>query len=126
MTDQQISQLTNQFVKMMTCFDDWSPEQVRGLKIVLKRGEDYWDLKAIAPEEASAQKYALTMDFPELTEDKTDAMIELAGVISARLHAYQIGLKKSAARTPEARSRSAQKAVRARWAKKAVDKKQKI
>ena len=115
MTDEQISQLTNQFVKMMTYFGGYSPEQVRGLKIVLDRGDGFWDLKAVQPEDAQIHKHALVFDMPELPEDKTDAMIELAGAVSTRLHKYAIGMRRNAGRSESTRKASAKKASDARW-----------
>ncbi len=125
LTDKQISTLTNQFVRtgMRVGLQNGCGG---GRQIALFRYDDSWGIELVEHTEKRLSKATMHFDYPAfLPKDEIDAAIELAGLISSRLHEWskrsQIGKsggkKSSDNLTPEQRSERAKKAVQARIAK---------
>lgn len=122
LNDDNITTLVNNFVKM-------------GLKVGLQNGcgggrqialfryDDGWGVELVEHTEKRLDKAVMHFDYPMLLpDDDLDAAIELAGLISVRLHDWvnrskigKVAGKVSASKlTPEERSARAKKAVEAR------------
>lgn len=122
LSDDDITTLVNNFVKM-------------GLKVGLQNGcgggrqialfryDDGWSVELVETTEKRLKEAVLHFDYPiVLPDDEMDAAIELAGLISIRLHDWssrfiigRVAGKASASKlTPEERSARAKKAVEAR------------
>lgn len=123
--ERDINTLTNHFIRMImkvglhtACGD--------GRQICLFKYENAWSLDLVSNTEMRLGNALTKFDYPEsLPEDDLDAAIELAGLISAKLHHWanrsrvsKAGGTASANKlTPEQRSERAKKAVAARIAK---------
>ncbi len=119
LSDEQIRIIVNQFVKMGMKLDFTG----QGLEIALFRNDDSWDLQTIEPRSPKLKDAELHFRFPDdLPEDNLDAAIELAGILSIRLHKYANNKKANAGKTPEQRKAAAKKAIEARWTKYRAEK----
>lgn len=82
------------------------------------------DIVALQKDDPSTASYDVCLDFPELPEDETDAMIELAGFLSIKLSAYVSGKKGGAnslgALPKDERVARARAAARARWGSRRI------
>ncbi len=125
LNDEQIKVLTNHFVKMCKGFG-FDMFRSCGSQIALFHQEDGWSIELVEPTNLRLKNATMHFDYPlVLPEDEWDAAIELAGLISIRLHDWmnrsKIGKaagKASASKlTPEQRRERAKKAVAARIAK---------
>ncbi len=122
LNDKQIKVLTNHFVKMCKGLG-FDMVKSCGRQIALFRQDDGWSLELVESTALRLKNATMHFDYPlALPEDEWDAAIELAGLISIRLHDWmnrsKIGKaagKASASKlTPEQRSARAKKAVEAR------------
>lgn len=119
LSDKQISELTNGFVKIGRKV---GLQNGYGYQVALKRNNDSWDINLIDGSSKKETNEIFRFPYPDkLPTDKLDATIELAGYVSAKLHDYRRtmlaakGSKKyQASLTREQRSARAKKAVEAR------------
>lgn len=98
LTDEQITILTNVFVKtgMRVGF-----ENGKGANIALFRWDDSWELRLLPNRDPMLKDAQARFKFPDnLPDDKIDAAIALAGFITHKLHNWNTA-KKSAASRPE-------------------------
>jgi len=122
LTEEKIRELVNGFVRMgmKVGFQDACGG---GRQIALFQHDDGWSIELVESTEKRLSKAVMHFDYPMiLPEDDFDAAIELAGLVSTRLHDWtnrsrigkRGGKKSSANMTPEERSARAKKAVEAR------------
>lgn len=119
LTDEQITTLTNGFVKMGRRFGFKGTE---GGTVGLFGHDDGWSLELVQPKSVETKSAKTLIKLPDdLPEGNLDAAIALAGHISWKLHdwnqttaAANGSRKYQASLTPEQRSERARKAVEAR------------
>lgn len=125
LTDGQITTLTNHFIRMGLKVGLQSACG-GGRQIALFRHDDGWSIELVELTEKRLSKSVTHFDYPmTLPDNEMDAAIELAGIISMRLHEWakrstigkRAGKKSAASLTPEQRRERAKKAVAARIAK---------
>lgn len=94
-----------------------SAEELRGTHIVLARLEDGWDLLALDTHRFNRRDYVTVIDLPEdiYSESLEDALIDLAGIISAKLTNASRAINATKTKSDEERSEIAKKAAAARW-----------
>lgn len=122
LSDEQISSLTNGFVKMGRKV---GLKNGYGRQIALYRHEDCWDIALVDKKSKKEDVEVCRFTYPDrLPDDELDATIELAGYVSYKLHdccrtmSAAKGSKMFQSKlTPEERSARAKKAVQARIAK---------
>lgn len=88
-------------------------------RIGVNKLNDGYEIRAIQTD--NLEQFDLTFKFPELPDDETDAMIDLAGFVSNKITEWPLiqqhstaGKASAAKLTPEQRSARAKKAVQAR------------
>lgn len=119
LSDEQIRTLVNHFVRMSMKVGF----NAEGLEIALFRNDGSWDLRTVEPRSPELKTSELHLKYPSnLPGDDVDAAIELAGILSVRLHKYFNNKKANAGKTPEQRKAVAKKAVETRWAKYRAEK----
>lgn len=120
MTPDNIRTLTNRFCQVFKKMGG-KPSDLKGVTVVLIRGDGYWDLVARRSEDVKRRDYVTAIEVPEdLCEKPLDeALIDLAGVISSKLSASARTINANINRDPALKSEIARKAGKNRW--KGVD-----
>lgn len=119
LTPEIIRELTNKFCVTFKKLGG-KPEDLRGISIGLKRGDDYWDLVAGRYSKTELKSFTATVSVPEDLCEKPleDALIDLAGLISTRLSYAARAINQNLGRSKEERHNNAVKAGKNRWKKR--------
>lgn len=118
LTDEQITKITNHFVRMGK---EIGFENGIGMNICLFKHEDGYSLEIIPPRDPRLKSAETKFNFPcNLPGDEFDAAIELAGLISYRLHGFSRNKKANSSRSDAAKKAAAHKASSARWGQEAI------
>lgn len=112
MTDREIAQ------KLTTLFKQFGRPILAKSVILYREGQFELTDKSLVTGYYLKKANAVAIEIPELADDDSIAVAQLALAVGRRLERFERGRKANATRTPNSRQKIAQNAVQSRWSAK--------